>query len=100
MKPAPQYLPAVLDQFSDEQLFVILEKGVMMSAMPPWIAEGRPDEIWSVVAFLRAMEQGLTAGEYNELTVLPPRTGPAIRFEAPPNLTGSAVELPLAGDGE
>ncbi|SEN11544.1 c-type cytochrome [Palleronia pelagia] len=55
MKPTPQHLPSVIDQFTDAELYVILEKGVMMSAMPAWPAPDRPDEIWSTVAFIRQL---------------------------------------------
>ena len=97
MKPAPQYLPAVVDQFSDEELHFILQEGVMMSAMPPWIAEDRPNEIWSVVAFLRAMPD-MTAEEYVALTSEPSDTGPAIPFEAPESLANTRADEPFPAE--
>jgi cytochrome c553 len=53
MRPSPQYLPAVVDQFTDAELAWIVENGVRFSAMPAWPAEGRQDETWSMVAFLK-----------------------------------------------
>ena len=97
MKPAPQYLPAVVDQFSDEELHFILTEGVMMSAMPPWIAEDRPNEIWSVVAFLRAMTD-MSAEEYVELTTAPPDAGEPIPFEAPATLADSRQPEPYPAE--
>lgn len=71
MNPSPQHLPAVVDQFTDAELYVILEKGVMMSAMPAWPAADRPDEIWSTVAFIRQLGE-MSADEY--LALVAPET--------------------------
>ncbi|MCU0906333.1 MAG: c-type cytochrome [Rhodobacteraceae bacterium] len=67
MRPSPQYLPAVVDQFDDAELAWIVDNGVRFSAMPAWPAEGRLDETWSMVAFLRRLP-GMTAAEYRSLT--------------------------------
>ncbi len=45
MRPRPQHLPQVVDQFSDEELFWIVRNGVRFSAMPSWPAQPREDEI-------------------------------------------------------
>ncbi|MGL4312777.1 MAG: c-type cytochrome, partial [Sphingomonas sp.] len=37
------------------QLAYIVQHGVKYSGMPAWPAQSRPDEVWPVVAFLRAM---------------------------------------------
>ncbi|WP_191090075.1 c-type cytochrome [Histidinibacterium aquaticum] len=66
MTPRPQHLPAVVEQFTDAELHWIVENGVMMSAMPAWPADGRTDEIWSVVAFLRQLPE-MSAETYAEL---------------------------------
>lgn len=63
MRPRPQHLPAVVDQFSDGELHYILDSGVRMSAMPAWPTVGREDEIWNVVAFIRQLPE-MTADEY------------------------------------
>ena len=55
MSPRPQYLPKVVGQFSDAELHQIVEHGVKYSAMPSWATGGRPDEVWSMVAFLREL---------------------------------------------
>ncbi|MEQ7873447.1 cytochrome c [Sphingomonas sp. ASV193] len=54
MTPRPQYLPAVTRQYSPSQLFWIVRHGVKYSAMPGWPADGRDDEVWHLVAYLRA----------------------------------------------
>ena len=36
MSPRPQNLPKVLGQFTDEELYLIVEHGVKYSAMPSW----------------------------------------------------------------
>lgn len=63
MRPRPQHLPAVVDQFSDGELHYTLNAGVRMSAMPAWPTIGREDEIWNVVAFLRQLPE-MSAEDY------------------------------------
>ncbi len=67
MRPSPQYLPAVIGQFTDPELAWIVENGVRFSAMPAWPAEGRTDETWSMVAFLRQLPD-MTAAAYQDMT--------------------------------
>ena len=83
MRPRPQHLAAVVDQFSDEQLYVILRNGVRFSAMPAWPADSNYDEIWSVVAFLRALPD-MTNEEYIAATARSmPDGAPTLPFDAP-----------------
>jgi len=63
MRPRPQHLTSVVDQFSDAELHYILDAGVRMSAMPAWPTVGREDEIWNVVAFIRQLPE-MTSEEY------------------------------------
>ena len=63
MRPRPQHLPEVVDQFDDAELHWIVMNGVRFSAMPSWPAQGRDDEAWSMVAFLRKLPD-LSAEEY------------------------------------
>ncbi|MBJ3764458.1 c-type cytochrome [Maribius pontilimi] len=88
MKPTPQHLPAVIDQFTDAELFFILQKGVMMSAMPAWPAEGRDDEIWSTVAFIRQIDD-MSVAEYMNLVTPEPTEVPEMDF----GLLASAEEM-------
>ncbi|MBV8851652.1 MAG: c-type cytochrome [Methylobacteriaceae bacterium] len=70
MSPRPQYLPRVLDQFSDEDLFVIVQNGVKFSAMPSWPNSTRDDAVWSMVAFLRQLPK-MDAKTYLDMTASP-----------------------------
>ncbi|MFN5999535.1 MAG: c-type cytochrome [Paracoccaceae bacterium] len=82
MRPSPQYLPAVVGQFTDAELAWIVDNGVKFSAMPAWPAEGRLDETWSVVAFLKQLPE-MTPADYAALTASDPAT---------------ATEMPLGAD--
>jgi cytochrome c553 len=70
MSPRPQYLPKVVGQFTDPELFRIVRHGVKFSAMPSWPTQAREDEVWSMVAFLRQLPK-LDAASYRALTALP-----------------------------
>ena len=86
MRPRPQHLAAVVDQFSDEQLYVILRDGVRFSAMPAWPASENFDEIWSVVAFLRALPTMSNADYLAATTRSLPEGAPALPMDAPAQL--------------
>ncbi|SES41847.1 Cytochrome c553 [Tranquillimonas rosea] len=67
MRPRPQHLPSVVDQFDDDELYYILWNGVKFSAMPSWPTDERDDAgIWATVAFLRAMPE-MSAEQYSEM---------------------------------
>ena len=74
MRPRPQYLPLVVGQYSAPELHWILQHGVKYSAMPSWPALTRGDEVWSIVAFLRALPK-LDRATYDSLVQGP--AGPA-----------------------
>ncbi len=78
MSPRPQYLPKVVGQFTDRELYLIIEHGVKYSAMPSWPTDGRGDEVWSMVAFLRRLPR-LDAKTYLQMTALAqtPGAGPS-----------------------
>ncbi|SHF73498.1 Cytochrome c553 [Loktanella atrilutea] len=93
MRPRPQHLASVVGEFSDEQLFVILRDGVRFSAMPAWPASQNFDEIWSVVAFLRALPD-MTNAEYVAATQRAlPEDAPELAFDAPDQLSGLDVGI-------
>jgi len=77
MNPRPQYLPKVVDQFTNAELYQIVEHGVKYSAMPSWPTDARGDEVWSMVAFLRQLPK-MDAKSYRDMTALPKlaMTGP------------------------
>ncbi|WP_315760507.1 c-type cytochrome [Sphingomonas sp. Y38-1Y] len=66
MPPAPD-LAINATQWTDRQLFWILEHGVKYSGMPAWGAAGRPDEVKRMVAFVRRLST-MTPAQYRTLT--------------------------------
>ncbi|APE42195.1 hypothetical protein BOO69_01295 [Sulfitobacter alexandrii] len=81
MRPRPQHLPAVVGQFSDAELYVILRNGVRFSAMPAWPSDRNLDEIWSVVAFLRQLP-GMDGATYTRLVAGPDVEAPRMPYVA------------------
>lgn len=54
MLPAPPYLPPSLAQWKSRELFTIVKHGIKFAGMPAWPTQDRDEEVWAVVAFLRA----------------------------------------------
>ncbi|CAM3036299.1 c-type cytochrome [Sphingomonas antarctica] len=73
MHPRPQYLATDLPiaSFSSRQLFRVVKAGVKYSAMPSWPADRRDDEIWQLVAFLRALPK-MSPDAFRQLAVVSP----------------------------
>lgn len=70
MRPRPQYLPEVVGQFSDAELYVIVRDGVRFSAMPSWPSDNGFSEIWPMVRFLKTLP-GMSAEQYRTLVSTP-----------------------------
>lgn len=83
MRPRPQYLAKVVDQFTAPELYWILQHGVKYSAMPAWPALTRHDEVWSIVAFLRALPK-LDRASYDALAEGPAGPAAGVTGFAPP----------------
>ncbi len=66
IRPRPQYLPKVIGEFTPQELFTIVQRGVAFSAMPSWPTQVRNDDIWTMVAFLRKLP-GLDHKSYDRL---------------------------------
>lgn len=66
MTPHPPELPARMARWEPRELFQIVRHGIKFTAMPAWTAPQRPDEVWAMVAFLRALPE-MSAGRYREL---------------------------------
>jgi len=86
MSPRPQDLPKVVGQFTDPELYLIVEHGVKYSAMPSWPTDARGDEVWSMVAFLKQLPK-LDGKAYHEMTALPEKG------TMPPTGSGGDVTL-------
>ena len=70
MTPAPPRLDEDerISEWTDRQLYWIGLHGIKYSGMPAWPTQDRPDEIWPLVAFLRALPH-LTPQRYRELAL-------------------------------
>ncbi|ADH88339.1 cytochrome c, class I [Ancylobacter novellus DSM 506] len=72
MTPMPPPLSNASATWSRRELSRIVKHGVKYTGMPAWIAPERDDEVWAMVAFLRALP-GLSAADYGRLAF-----GPAV----------------------
>jgi cytochrome c553 len=66
MLPPAAHLGEGLPSWSAEELFRIVKHGVKFTGMPAWPAQQRDDEVWAIVAFLRALP-GIDAARYRRL---------------------------------
>ena len=98
MHPRPQYLTTDLPiaKFTAPELFRIVKAGVKYSAMPSWPADRRDDEIWQLVAFLRAMPK-MSPDTFQRLTLVAHADKPSIAPFVPP---AAPVRYALRNDGE
>ena len=97
MHPKPQYLVTDLASpdtaYSPAELFRILTAGVKYSAMPAWPASGRDDEVWQMVAFLRALPK-MSPEQFRALALVQPQ--PSAADAATRRFGPPAVERPYA----
>ncbi|ORE98913.1 c-type cytochrome [Aurantimonas sp. 22II-16-19i] len=70
MTPMPPQLHVgdQVAEWADRELFWIVQHGIKYSGMPAWPTQERPDEVWSMVAFLRALPD-MTPERYRELAL-------------------------------
>jgi cytochrome c553 len=66
MVPEPPYLAETLSEWADAEIFYVVKHGLKFTGMPAWPSQQRDDEVWAMVAFLRAL-RGLDATEYRRL---------------------------------
>lgn len=66
MTPHPPELSKEIPKWRARELFYIVKHGVKFTGMPAWPAQERDDEVWAMVAFLRALPK-LGADEYRRL---------------------------------
>ncbi|ARQ02906.1 c-type cytochrome [Pseudorhodoplanes sinuspersici] len=67
MLPPPPDLSRSTQTWSDKELFWIVKNGIKYTGMPAWVSLARDDEVWAIVAFLRALPK-LDAVEYATMT--------------------------------
>jgi cytochrome c553 len=68
--PIPPELSKLLGEWRPRELFWIVKHGIKATGMPAWGPTHRDDEIWSVVAFMRALS-GIQAEQYRAMTRVP-----------------------------
>lgn len=68
MTPHPPALTPRVNHWRPRELFYIVRHGVKMTGMPAWPGDGRDDEVWAVVAFLRQLPD-MEADRYRELAL-------------------------------
>lgn len=66
MVPAPPHVGEIAGDWQPDELHWIVHQGIKMSGMPAWPA-ARDDDVWPVVAFLRAAPT-MDAATYQQLT--------------------------------
>lgn len=69
MLPVPPDLKVKVPEWTDAELFHIVQDGVRFTGMPAWPSDHREDEVWAMVAFLRQVPR-MDAGKYCELAGL------------------------------
>jgi cytochrome c553 len=52
MTPQAPYLSPLIETWKTRELFWIVDHGIKYTGMPAWATGTRPDEVWSMVAFL------------------------------------------------
>lgn len=68
MTPHPPFLPPVVPEWEDDELFWVVKHGIKYTGMPAWPTQVRDDEVWAMVAFLRQMPE-LEAEGYRRLAL-------------------------------
>ena len=91
MTPSPPRLAEDVGGWSDRELFWIVQHGIKYSGMPAWISQERPDEVWAMAAFLRALPS-LTPAAYAEMAL-----GGA-GADVPPPVGNSSTALAAIGE--
>ncbi|KQQ90339.1 c-type cytochrome [Aureimonas sp. Leaf324] len=74
MPPVPR-LETQVGEWRDRELFWIGRHGIKYSGMPSWSTQDRPDEVWALVAFLRALPD-MSPERYRELAYGQPSAEP------------------------
>lgn len=57
MLPQPPDLSDAFEDYDAQEVFWIIKNGLKYTGMPAWPGEDRPDEVWSVVAFLARLNR-------------------------------------------
>lgn len=94
MLPDPPDLADISRKWTAAELFWIVRHGIKYTGMPAWPADGRDDEVWSVVAFLQELPaldpDGYAALALGGMTVRQP-DGRAIAAADPAAMIGACA---------
>lgn len=66
MYPAPPSLDGAATEWSDSELAWIVYSGLKMTGMPAWSGKGREEEVWPLVAYIKALPE-IDNSEYSVL---------------------------------
>jgi cytochrome c553 len=81
MLPPPPDLTDVAERWRDGELFWIVKHGIKYTGMPAWVAQSRDDEVWALVAFLKAL-RSMRADRYADLLRAPEERSSDVMREA------------------
>ncbi|MFD1746775.1 c-type cytochrome [Rhizobium helianthi] len=106
MLPVPPDLKLKVPEWTDAELFHIVQDGVRFTGMPAWPSEHREDEVWAMVAFLRQVPR-MEAARYRQLAGLAETAEAGEQAElncqschAQERLNGNSLIPNLAGQSE
>ncbi|MDQ8186556.1 c-type cytochrome [Pelagicoccus sp. SDUM812002] len=57
MLPQPPHLSHFIEGYQPPKLFYIIKNGIKLTGMPAWAAQGRDDEVWSIVAYITSLKK-------------------------------------------
>ena len=85
--PRPPHLASheIRNETSDAELFWIVQNGLKMTGMPAFGGTHTPEQIWSIVAFVRKLPQ-LNAASYKEMVESRERSRAIEKTVSPPHL--------------
>ena len=87
LTPAPANLLAAGRTWQAGEIFWVVKHGIKMTGMPAWVYRLSDDEVWDVVAFVRAMP------------LMAPRDYAQLAASLPPAGSASVVARPSTDDG-
>jgi mono/diheme cytochrome c family protein len=82
MTPAPANLMSAGRSWPPGEIFWVIKNGIKMSGMPAWVYRLSDEQVWDVVAFMRAMA-AMTPRDYANLTARLPQPEAAPRGQQP-----------------
>jgi cytochrome c553 len=92
MLPVPPPLSERAQDWSPEELHWVVRHGLQFTGMPGWSGEDRDDEVWAMVAFLRALSD-LTPAAYGQLAA---GNAPQETADVDALVTAGPASLPMA----